>query len=109
MRVSVGQQFFEGLLDPACKADLSRGQSQQMFGKLGFLFFPEMASAPYAILTFLYRSWPGSVVPEYHVMHDRNRNLRMDSDLRGRPGVNQHVPDHKPFALPSSSRLRQPY
>src|SRR5208283_1400635 len=42
-------------------------------------------------------------------MHGRNRNVCMDSDLRSWPWVNQRIPDHKPSALFSSSRLPQPY
>jgi len=94
------QQILEGSLDLAGHANLARGgKLKEWLEKLGFLVLAQIASAPYAIVAALDRFWTESVVPGYHVMHGRNRNIRMDSDLRGRPWVNQGIPDHKPSAL----------
>jgi hypothetical protein len=104
------QQILEGSLDLAGHANLARGgKLKKRLEKLGFLVLAQIASAPYAIVAALDSFWTESVVPGYHVMHGGNRNIRMDSDLQGRPWVNQGIPDHKPSALFSSSRLPQPY
>jgi len=106
----VAQKLFEGLLDRTRNADLPRrGNLKKRLEKLGFPVFAQIASAPYAVLAALDRLWTQSVVPGYHVMYGRNRNVRMNSDLGGRPRINQRVPDHKPSALLSAGRLPQPY
>ncbi|MBM3300835.1 MAG: hypothetical protein FJY85_12880 [Deltaproteobacteria bacterium] len=106
----MAQQLFEGLLDPACNADLpGGGKLKKRFEKLDLLFFAQVASAPYAVLAALDRSRTKSVVPGYHVIHCGNRNACMDSDFPGWARVSQRVPDHKAPTLLSSGGLPHPY
>ncbi len=47
----VAHQFFQGLLDSACNADLTRGGNREKrLEKQDFLIFAQIASAPYAML-----------------------------------------------------------
>jgi hypothetical protein len=101
----VVQQFFERLLDPPCHANVARGGSlKQRLEKLGFLFFALIASVPLARIGAFYRFRPEPVVPGDHVMHGRNRNVGVNSDLQSRPRVSQHASDNQTSTMVSSGR-----